>query len=166
MAFSPDFVHNALRVRYLSRVLKLFSLCGLHEFLFATFHTGGSSVPTHHRGRRIKAFRTQQNMTQKRFGTSVGLSAALVVQMEKGDRRVTDEVLARIEEQHPGLRADRTAELESKLEEVLANPLLNEVTNEDIHQCAAAAPDVAEAMIHLHNQHKRALELVELLKAT
>ena len=123
-------------------------------------------------GRRIRRLRRDLGLTQAIMAGELGISASYLALIEQDQRPVTAQVVLRLAETYdvdlrtlsPAVDPERTA----ALDEIAADPLLDgtEFGAIDLHELARNQPELAGAMIRLHEAYCAAREDAKALAST
>jgi predicted transcriptional regulator/transcriptional regulator with XRE-family HTH domain len=122
-------------------------------------------------GRRIRPLRIKAGLTQAALAERLGISASYLNLVENDKRPVTSTLLlglARtLDVDVRVLAADADTDLVARLTEILCEPLFEEhpVMATDVRDFASGSPEVAHAMIALHDAYRRARTALETLSA-
>ncbi len=120
-------------------------------------------------GAKVRAIRRQEGLTQARLASELGVSASYLNLIENGRRPLTAPLLIKLA-QHFDLdlatfAADGEARVTADLMEVFGDPLFDEagLTQGEVHELAAAAPNAARAVVALYRQFQATRERSLLL---
>lgn len=122
-------------------------------------------------GRRIRPLRLKAGLTQAALAERLGISPSYLNLVENDKRPVTSTLLlglARtLDVDVRVLAADADADLVARLTEILCDPLFEEhpVMAKDVRDFAGGSPDVAHALVALHDAYLRARTSLETLSA-
>ncbi len=110
-------------------------------------------------GRRIRAARLEQNLSQAALAERLGISASYLNLLEHDRRALTTALLLKLAQvlglELRDLAAGSDAPLASDLSEVFADPLFEDhpVTPREIRELAESAPEMARAVVRLHHAY-------------
>jgi predicted transcriptional regulator/transcriptional regulator with XRE-family HTH domain len=128
-------------------------------------------MPPIHYGAKIRRIRIGQGLTQAALADRLGISPTYLNLLENGRRRLTPDLLIRLARTLAiDLRdfgAEEDARLMADLEEVFGDPLFEEapVGNADAQALVVERPEVARAVIRLHEAYTTARSSVESFTA-
>ncbi len=110
-------------------------------------------------GRRIRAARLEQNLSQAALAERLGISASYLNLLEHDRRSLTTALLLKLAQvlglELRDLAAGTDAPLASDLAEVFADPLFEDhpVTPREVRELSESAPELARAVVRLHHAY-------------
>jgi predicted transcriptional regulator/transcriptional regulator with XRE-family HTH domain len=122
-------------------------------------------------GRKVRALRQRSGMTQAALADRLQISASYLNLIENDRRPLTAALLIRVAQvldvDLKSLAAAGDAKLAGDLLEALADPLFEGMAPSEIElrDLAAASPDVARALVHLHHAYNAANASAQTLAA-
>lgn len=110
-------------------------------------------------GKKVRALRARAGLTQAALAARLGVSPSYLNLIEHDHRALPTELLLRLAQALDvdlrSFAADEDAQLVADLSEVFGDPLFEEhpLTHRDLADFVAASPDVARAVLALHQAH-------------
>ena len=120
-------------------------------------------------GRRVRALRTREGLSQAAMASRLGISASYLNLIEHDRRPVSANLLLTLAQRFDvDLRAfsgDESSKLAEDLMEAFGDPLFegHSVTADEVREAVAASPVVARAVLHLHHAYDAARGSAEML---
>jgi len=120
-------------------------------------------------GKRLRALRGREGLTQTAMATRLGISASYLNLIEHDRRPISANLLLTLAQRFDldlrSFAASEDQKLVADLMEALGDPLFegHAVSEADVREIVGASPEVARAMVHLHHAYSAARGSVDSL---